>query len=148
MNRKLFEEAVVTKLKNDNVRKHISINNGSFYIRNSTGQEARFDVAPTVKNVLYTRDDVSNMLDAIISVVCDALARGDRVFIRGFGSLELHRRKGSSVRRFGSDIIDELPDQWVPKFSAGDSLKLAAKLYGLSYSHTGISTSIGGDHDA
>lgn len=136
MNRAELEDAVAVKLRDDNIRKPVSIKNDSFFIRMGSGNEVKFDVAPIQKNVIYTRKDVSNIITAFIETVLSAIARGEKVSIRGFGTFDIHKRKSARVVRFGSDIWDEIPEQWVPKFISGEPFRLAARLYGLSQKDT------------
>ena len=43
---------------------------------------------------LYQRD-IENIIDAILSKIADALARGERVELRGFGAFSTKQRRGN-----------------------------------------------------
>ena len=96
------------------------------------GNTADFSIKRDNKRVLYTTEDISNIIDACALVVADALKRGESVAIRGFGAIGVHRRAPRSVRKFGSDEWCESEEHYVPKFVAGDALRMAARLYDAS----------------
>ncbi len=72
---------------------------------------------------LYPRD-IENIVSAILDEVVKALARGDRVELRGFGAFS---RKGRSARigrnpRTGDAV--EVEEKFVPVFKTGKELRL------------------------
>ena len=71
---------------------------------------------------LYQRD-VENIVAAILDEITDALSRGDRVELRGFGAFSVkHRpaRKGRNPRTGESVDVEE---KWVPFFKTGKELR-------------------------
>ena len=71
---------------------------------------------------LYQRD-VENIVNAILDEIADALARGQRVELRGFGAFSVkHRpaRQGRNPRTGESVSVEE---KWVPFFKTGKELR-------------------------
>ncbi len=71
---------------------------------------------------LYRRD-AENVVNAILQEITKALARGDRVEIRGFGAFSVKRRDARSGRnpRTGQQVsVDE---KVVPVFKAGKEMR-------------------------
>jgi len=70
-----------------------------------------------------TRDDVDEAVSIILEQMSHALATGDRVEIRGFGSFTLQARQARVGRnpRTGEPVA--LPVRHVPHFRAGKELR-------------------------
>lgn len=66
---------------------------------------------------------VEDMLDAILEEVCEALARGDRVELRGFGAFSVRDRRPRSGRnpRTGENV--SVDGKRVPFFKPGKELR-------------------------
>ncbi len=62
---------------------------------------------------------VKMMLDAM----SEALAKGDRIEIRGFGSFALNYRPPRTGRNPKSGDKVSVPEKWVPHFKAGKELR-------------------------
>ena len=73
---------------------------------------------------LYQRD-VERIVTTIFDEISDALARGDRVELRGFGAFSTKERAARVGRnpRTGESI--QIPASKQPKFKAGKGLKEA-----------------------
>ena len=71
---------------------------------------------------LYQRD-VENIVNAVLDEIADALSRGQRVELRGFGAFSVkHRpaRQGRNPRTGESVAVEE---KWVPFFKTGKDLR-------------------------
>ena len=132
MNKKELIEYVCEKLKGDGAGKPVTIPRRTFFISDSDGSECKFHVKQTDKRVGYTQQDVAVITDAFLSAIEDALRRGDRVSIYGFGILEPHYRAARSTVIPGTKEAVNVESRYVPKFSAGKNLRLAVKLWELS----------------
>ncbi|HMV04606.1 MAG TPA: integration host factor subunit beta [Accumulibacter sp.] len=71
---------------------------------------------------LVTKDaDLS--VKMILEAMAEALARGDRIEIRGFGSFSLNYRPPRTGRNPKSGEKVDVPEKWVPHFKAGKELR-------------------------
>jgi len=71
---------------------------------------------------LYQRD-AENVVNAILEEIVDALARGDRVEIRGFGAFSVKKRDARLGRnpRTGEHVA--VAEKVVPVFKAGKGMR-------------------------
>jgi len=74
-----------------------------------------------------TKKDVETVLNGFLGEVTEALAKGDKVQLIGFGTFETRKRSGRVGRnpQTGEDI--NIPETTVPAFKAGNKLKEAIK---------------------
>ena len=61
-------------------------------------------------------------IDAITSVITDALARGEKVTLVGFGTFQVMQRRAKRGRNPQTGEEIRIPAQNVPKFKAGEKL--------------------------
>ena len=73
MNKGELERAIADRLRSNNIRKHILTKRDVFYIRKGDGQEVKFEVAPTEKDVIYTREDVSQIIKTMIEIIHECI---------------------------------------------------------------------------
>lgn len=150
MNKKDLSRRVASVMRENDVRKPVTFRKKIFHISDDEGNSSDFIMKSTSKGVLFTNDDVEAMLDACIQVVEDALAQGEEVSVRGFGSLGLHYRKARKTRHPETGEIVDVPGRYSPKFQMGTDLKTCAKLYELSLGEDAIPSDIeleGGEDD-
>lgn len=71
---------------------------------------------------LYLRD-IERIVSTVFDEVTDALARGDRVELRGFGAFSVRHRGSRTGRnpRTGEEV--SVPDKAVPYFKTGKELR-------------------------
>lgn len=74
-----------------------------------------------------TKKGASEALDTILSTIMDALQKGEKVTITGFGTFEVRSRKARTGRnpQTGEEIT--IPARKVAAFRAGKALKDAVK---------------------
>ncbi|CAM3671755.1 HU family DNA-binding protein [Marinicrinis lubricantis] len=74
-----------------------------------------------------SKKDVEAVLNGFLGEVTDALAKGDKVQLIGFGTFETRKRSGRVGRnpQTGNEI--KIPETVVPAFKAGNKLKEAVK---------------------
>ncbi len=74
-----------------------------------------------------TKAEASKALDSTIEAIKEALKKGEKVTLVGFGSFYVSKRKARKGRnpRTGQEI--KIPATKVPKFTAGKALKDAVK---------------------
>jgi integration host factor subunit beta len=71
---------------------------------------------------LYRRD-VENVVNAILDTITDALTRGDRVEVRGFGVFSTKKQKGGPRRnpRTGEKVV--VAEKIIPVFRTGKDMR-------------------------
>ena len=67
--------------------------------------------------------DADFAVKMILDAMSDALVRGDRIEIRGFGSFALNYRPPRTGRNPKSGEKVSVPSKWVPHFKAGKELR-------------------------
>ena len=67
--------------------------------------------------------DADFAVKMILDALSEALAKGDRIEIRGFGSFSLNYRPPRVGRNPKSGEKVSVPEKWVPHFKAGKELR-------------------------
>jgi len=71
---------------------------------------------------LYLKD-AGVVVDVVLGEISDALARGDRVELRGFGSFSIRSRDARSARNPKTGEVVNLPERRATYFRAGKELR-------------------------
>jgi len=66
--------------------------------------------------------EVEAIVNLIFERITDALARGDRVELRGFGTFSVRRRNAHTGRNPRTGVSVSVPDKHVPFFRTGRPL--------------------------
>ena len=74
-----------------------------------------------------TKVDAAKVLDAFYDIVSDALARGERVTLTGFGTFEVRTRAERMGRNPQTGAPLRIPETRTPAFKAGKGLKDAVR---------------------
>jgi len=77
----------------------------------------------TTKQKHLPAKDVELALKQMLEIMSDALAQGDRIEIRGFGSFSLHFRPPRQGRNPKTGEKVEVPSKKIPYFKPGKELK-------------------------
>jgi len=72
-----------------------------------------------------THRDAEHAVKTILDAMAEALARGHRIEIRGFGSFSVNRRPPRTGRNPRSGETVEIPEKRVPHFKPGKALREA-----------------------
>lgn len=72
---------------------------------------------------LYQRD-VENIVNAILDTISDALARGDRVELRGFGAFSVKKRDARVGRNPRTGETVAVSEKVIPVFKTGKEMRL------------------------
>lgn len=84
-------------------------------------------VADIARQAGTTKAEASRVLEAVVKVITDALARGEKVTLTGFGTYEVRHRAARMGRNPQTGATIQIPAQKTPAFRAGKSLKDAVK---------------------
>ncbi len=71
---------------------------------------------------LYQRD-IENIVDAILGEIAGALARGDRVELRGFGAFSTKQRQARTGRNPRTGDKVSVDEKFVPFFKTGKEMR-------------------------
>lgn len=130
---------VVEALKQNDVRKPVSFPKQTFHITDDEGNHKDFFVRKSDKTVMYNKNDVSAVIEAFLQVVEDAMKRGEEIYLHGFGTFGLRLRAARKTKLPGTDGLVDVKERYVPKFSFGNKLRMAAITYDLSVRDRDIS---------
>ena len=68
-------------------------------------------------------NDVDQAINGLIQLMCNALATGERIEVRGFGSFGLRYRRSREARNPASGETINLSSKYVPHFKPGKELR-------------------------
>ena len=71
---------------------------------------------------LYQRD-IENIVNAILDTITGALARGDRVELRGFGAFAVKRRQARTGRNPRTGKTVSVSEKVIPTFKTGKEMR-------------------------
>lgn len=123
-------------LAQNDVRKPVHVDKRVLKImdvtRTSEDISGQVTIKPKDKMVRYTADDVANILEAIIVCIQDAVQHGEGVAIKGLGNFSVVWRNPRRVRRPDTGEWVDISGRYAAKFTVGQQLQNAARLYTLS----------------
>ena len=84
-------------------------------------------VAMVADSANLTKKDAENVIDSFLDAIADALSKGEKVVLSGFGTFEVRDRAArvGLNPRTGEEI--DIPAQRTPAFKAGKILKDSVK---------------------
>lgn len=132
MNKGELIKNVVDVLRENNIKKPISVPKQVFHISDDEGNKKDFRIKQTHKTAIYTKEDVTRIIDACMYIIGESLKKGDPVSITGFGSLGLKYRKPRTAKDFNTGEEISIEGHYLPKFNSGKDLRMCAKVYELS----------------
>lgn len=132
MNKRELVSRVSNVLRENGVAKPVSSPKKVLHISDDEGNCRDFIVKQVNKKVLFNINDINSIIDACLAVIEDSIKRGEEVSIHGFGTLGVHKRAGRVTKHPITQEWVNVDERYVPKFSFGNNLRTAAKLYELS----------------
>ncbi len=72
-----------------------------------------------------TKTDVDKVVSSLVDVITDALAKGDKVSLKGFGNFEVRQREARVGRNPKTGETMEIAASKAPAFKASTALKKA-----------------------
>lgn len=80
-------------------------------------------VALLAEKADVTKKDAEKVLNSFVDVVGDALKKGDKIQMVGFGTFEARKRAARTGKNPQTKAVIEIPATTVPAFKAGKALK-------------------------
>ena len=74
-----------------------------------------------------TKKETQNVIDAVTEVIGNALSRGEKVVLVGFGTFQVVNKKARTGRNPQTGATIQIPAKKVPKFAPGKTLKNKVK---------------------
>jgi integration host factor subunit beta len=74
-------------------------------------------------NKLLTRKESEMVVNIIFDSMCEALQKGEKVEIRGFGSFTIREREAREARNPKSGEVVQIPAKKTPFFKTGKELR-------------------------
>ena len=80
-------------------------------------------IAEVANKACLSRKDAEKALGAVVETITEAVVKGDKVQLVGFGSFETKQREARTGRNPKTKETIEIPATRVPVFKAGKALK-------------------------
>ena len=80
-------------------------------------------IAEVANKAGLSRKDAEKALSAVVETITEAVVKGDKVQLVGFGSFETKQREARTGRNPKTKETIEIPATRVPVFKAGKALK-------------------------
>jgi len=75
------------------------------------------------RNPHLVQRDVENIVSVVFGTIANALAEGDRVELRGFGTFSVKNRTARAGRNPRTGQSVKVEEKWVPFFKSGKELR-------------------------
>lgn len=128
MNKRELISKTAEYLRENRVKKKVQFPKQTFHISDDEGNKKDFSVRKTDKEVMFTNEDVRNIISACIDVILEALKNGEEISIVGFGTLGMHYRHGRTIGGFDGKL-HRMKSHYCPKFWYGKDVKRSVDLY-------------------
>ncbi len=78
----------------------------------------------STKNQSLTHGDIERVVNTVLEEITQALVKGDRVELRGFGAFSVRQRNARTGRNPRTGDSVQVPPKRVPYFKTGKELKV------------------------
>lgn len=129
MTRKELAAKVAEVLSANGIKKSVPAQKTVFHITDDYGGKSDFTIRKEQAGIRYTIDDIYTILEACMEVIIDAIKRGDKITISGFGMLYLKRRAARVAPHPVTGEMMQMKEHFTVKFDCGKNLKTAAAIY-------------------
>jgi DNA-binding protein HU-beta len=85
------------------------------------------DLINAVADMGLTKKKASEAVNCVLDSIKDALSRGDKIQLIGFGSFEVKQRSSRRGRNPQTGEAIDIPAKKVPVFRAGEALRQAVQ---------------------
>lgn len=116
-------------MRENNIRKPISLPKQVLHVSDDEGHSKDFVVKQEDKEYLYTIKDIEAVLDACRFVIHEAMKKGEKITIHGFGTLSMNYRQPGVVTSFVDGSKIKVEGHYLPKFTVGNDLKRCGQVY-------------------
>ena len=131
MNKRELISKTAECLRENGIKKKVMFPKQTFHITDDEGNRKDFSVRKTDKEVIFTTDDVKNIISACIDTILETIREGEEVSIMGFGTFGYHFRRGRTIGGFDGKL-HTMKSHYCPKFWYGKDYERSVKLYQLS----------------
>lgn len=138
MNKKELISKVSDVLRANDTRKKVTAHKTVFHITDDHGNHTDFTIKRDERGLVYTVRDVTAIIETCLAVIEDSIRNGEKVSIQGFGVLDLNLRAARSTRHPDTGEFIEIKERYVPKFTYGNDLRVAARAYEDSIRKSGV----------
>ena len=129
MDKRDLVEKAYCLLRDAGIKRAVNFPKSTLRVIDGEGHEEVFTMPPKTRELVYTREDVNNVLGALISATEDSVKQGEKISIHGFGQFRI---KYNKPVRYGDPITGEVKmgrGSYTVKFVPGHALQIACRLY-------------------
>jgi len=80
-------------------------------------------VTEVSKKTSLAKKDIGNVVDALVETITDAIKKGEKVALAGFGTFQVVQRKARTGLNPQTKETIQIPARKVPKFAPAKGLK-------------------------
>lgn len=131
MNKGELFKMVSERLKAEGSYKRIIAPKHTFHISDDNGNMCDFNIKGIDRSIPYSRNEISTIVGATLDTISDMLEMGESINLHGFGIFSIQKRATRQTKIPGTDEWVQIDEHYVPKFTSGKKLRMAAKLYEL-----------------
>ena len=145
MNKRNLISRAAEVLRQTDIRKSVPTQKAVLHVSDDEGNHSNFTIRKQGRGVLFNATDVEAVLDACLAAMEEALKNGEEVYIHGYGTIWLKYRAARRTRIPATGEWVDVRGRWLPKFSFGNKLRMAAKIYDMAQAGEGAESDVEDD---